>query len=446
MRVRVKSLMVILFFFILLPSIGLAAESSAQSLARQGKIYFLSKDYNKAYDVLYKAFKEDPTDLSTSFYLGRAAFEIGNYEMAIMSFDRVLIMSPDSIRVKLELARCHMRLGAYETAKQYFYDVLASKPPQTVRDNVNLYLAAIASAEKQNFFSGSVSVGMSFDDNVRSAPGNFQYIYPGATGDVTLNLTAPPVKDHFFVTTASLDHIYKFEDSKFAWKTNGIVLKNAYSDTHDLDITYYGITTGPVFQADNYLLEVHGDFHDLTLGYDEYVQPIGTGGSATIVLGSNVLFNASAEIQRKKYSRTTDSVRDATNINITLGPSFIAGANRLSATCTKEYESAKADYWSYTASGVGIRYDRVLPHNFAFFIGFNLKRTNYNGIKTNEVTVRADQERDYAFGASKRLWQGKDKKQGATLQLTYTRTKTKSTMETYRYDKNVFSSVVSYVF
>ena len=381
MRVKVKTLIVILFFFILLPTTALAVELDAQSAIRRGKIYFMSKEYDKAYDALYEAFITDPSDLSASFYLGRAAFEKGDYEMAIMSFDRILMMTPNSIRIKLELARCYMRLGSYETAKQYFYDVLASKPPQTVRDNVNLFLAAIAAAEKQNFFSGMVSVGVSFDDNVRSAPGNFQFIYPGSAGDITLNLSAPPVKDHFFVTTASLNHIYKFEDSKFAWKTNGIVLKNAYDTYHDLDITYYGITTGPVYQTDNYLLEAHGDFHDLTLGYDEYVQPIGVGASSAFILGPNLIFNSSFELQKKSYSRTIDLVKDATNFNITLSPSFIEGDNRFTTIFTKEYEHAKVGYWSYSGLTFGIRYDRVLSDDYAFFTGLNFKSIDYDAIK-----------------------------------------------------------------
>ena len=97
---RGRTAVVLLVFSLLLPGLA-AAESGAQSAARRGKIYFFSKDYDKAYDAFNEAFLADPSNVGVSFYLGRSAFFKGDYEMAIMAFDRVLIMSPDSILMLL---------------------------------------------------------------------------------------------------------------------------------------------------------------------------------------------------------------------------------------------------------------------------------------------------------------------------------------------------------
>ncbi len=443
---RLKGSVLLVALCVLIPFGGNAAELGPQSVAQRGKVYFYAQDYGKAYNVLYVAFKADPADLSVNFYLGRSAFEIGAYESAIMAFDRILIMSPNSIRVKLELARCHMRLGAYEIARQYFYEVLASKPPKIVRDNVDLLLADIATAERHNFFSGMVTVGISADDNVRSAPGNFQFIFPGALGDITLDLSSSAVSDYYWSTTASLNHIYAFDDRKTSWKTSAIVLDNAYNVNHDLDIRYYGVTSGPVYQSEKYLLEVHGALHNMTLGYDDYVQPTGGGASATFIIDQNVIIKSSFELEEKRYSRTSDFVKNATNLNISLSPFFIAGDNRFTTIFIREFENAEAEYWSYERWKFGIRYDRVLPDNYSLFVGLDLKKTKYDAIKPGETVVRYDREQDYTLGVGKILWQSRNKKQNTNLQIGYTHTEVKSSISMYRYRKNFFNLAVIYGF
>lgn len=50
--------------------------------------------------------------------------------------------------------------------------MLATNPPPAVRRNIDIYLAEIEESEKRDFYSGQISMGLDWDDNVYVAPAN----------------------------------------------------------------------------------------------------------------------------------------------------------------------------------------------------------------------------------------------------------------------------------
>ncbi len=355
-------------------------------------------------------------------------------------------MQPDAIRIKLEIARCHLRLGAFETAKQYFRDVLTVNPPDAVRDNIDLYLAAIAATEKRHFFSGSVTYGFSADNNVRSAPGNFLLTFSGFGGIVTLPLTSLPVNDQIQTVTLTANHIYKFEDSPFSWKTSLLSFNSFYNDFKDLNLNYYGLTTGPVYQAGNYQLEAHAVVNNITLGYDEYVQPTGLGASATYIFGQKLIGNAAIGIEKKKYAKISDSWKSATNLKLTLTPIVTLNKNRITGTIEKERENAKLSSWSYDRLKWALRYDRILPKDFTAFGSIDIATTKYDTEASGATVVRSDALKNISLGLSKILWQSENKDLNLSGQLSYTYTDSTSSIDTYDYSKKVYATQLSLSF
>ena len=112
-----------------------------KDLFEQGKKYFNAADYEKAYATFFKAFELDPANLSLNFILGRAAYEMGDYEAAVMAFERILIADPEVVRVKLELAKSYYLLGSFETATTFFEELLDADLPDSVKKNIEAFLA-----------------------------------------------------------------------------------------------------------------------------------------------------------------------------------------------------------------------------------------------------------------------------------------------------------------
>nr|MBF0222317.1 tetratricopeptide repeat protein [Desulfobulbaceae bacterium] len=437
---KIAILLTILFY---VSAPAFAIEFAEISPLEKGKLFFQNKEYEKAYLALHQAFMSDPTDLNVSFFLGRAAFEMGDYENALMAFDRILIMDPNAIRIKLEIARCHMRLNAFQVAKQYFYEVQASNPPKQVRENIEFFLSAIAATEKRHFFTGIFSAGINYDDNVRSAPGDFLLNFSGAAGSISLNVSSEPVNDQIYTNTFAISHIYKFEDKPYSWKTTFTNFNNFYDDYKDLDITYYGISTGPAFQSSNFLFDLHASINNLTLGFDEYVQPSNVGASLTYVHGPQFMLSSSFVLEKKKYSKPSDNSKNATNINFSLSPSYTIGDNRFTFTLMKENENAHLGHWSYDRHKWALRYDRILPKNFTLFASYEDKTTKYGAVKSGDTEGRSDVIDATAIGLTKLVWQSKDKSRNINLQISHTYTDAHSNINTYAYRKNVTATLLS---
>jgi tetratricopeptide (TPR) repeat protein len=429
----------------------------------QGKYYFFQKDYEKAYLSFHQSFMEDPTNLNISFFMGRAAFEHAmisrakgdeetaqrRLESALMAFDRVLIIQPGAVRVKLEMARCHAELGALEIAKQHFYEVLASNPPESVKKNIEFLLAAIASTEKRHFFSGMASLGVSFDDNVRSGP---------PAGTVTLQLPQwpnlgpfladAPVRDQILSTTILANHIYKIPETPYSWKSSATLFNNLYESFKDLDLSMVGVSTGPAYQGERVMLDANVHINNIKLGWDEYVQPFGIGASLTYLLDPHLIISSSFALEKKIYAKSSDDLEDATNFVLNFSPSLILGDNRFTFSLTKEQENAEAAYWCYSKLSWGIRYDRVLPYDFTAFLSYDNKSTDYDEANTalTDTEPRSDKVQQYTGGLSKIFWQSKNKSQNLALQLTHTVTDANSNIERSNYNKKVFASSMSYTF
>ncbi|MGN0861770.1 MAG: tetratricopeptide repeat protein [Stenotrophomonas koreensis] len=121
---------------------------------------------------LFERLLTEPGDTDASFAYAVLSTQLGDYEAAIATYERLLIQHPNTARIQLELAAVYFRLGALVQARQLFEQVLQRPDtPDNVRLRVNGYLAAIAEQRRQQGgFSGRLSVGLRTESNANAAP------------------------------------------------------------------------------------------------------------------------------------------------------------------------------------------------------------------------------------------------------------------------------------
>ncbi|MFZ5762109.1 MAG: surface lipoprotein assembly modifier, partial [Thermodesulfobacteriota bacterium] len=368
------------------------------------------------------------------FYLGRAAFETGRFEEAVMAYDRILIADPEAQRVKLELARAHLQLGSREIAKQYFKEVQATNPPEQVWKNIQQFLDVIAASEKRHFVNGTFTLGHAWDDNARSAPvsdrislGLFEFTLTGQS--------ATPQNDQINTSTLVLNHIYKNDDYPFVWKTAATTYNALYGTLYDLDINYLGLTTGPVFQRENLMWDVQLLASSIDVEHDRYQSSFGATTSCTAMLTQNLLATFGVRVEEK--NNYADPERDATNLLYSAGPVLIEGPNRVSLSFSKEIEIASNEVNSYNRFGWKIRYDRELPYDLALYAGLGYTNTDYDEIHPFFQEWRSDEVKEVVAGLSRVLWKDPAKGQVLIAQLGHTYTDSVSNIDLYTYRKNV---------
>ena len=66
-----------------------------------------------------------PSDLDLAFEYAQLSAQVGDYEGAVSTLERMLIYAPNTPRLQLELGILYYKLGSYEVARTYFAQVVS---------------------------------------------------------------------------------------------------------------------------------------------------------------------------------------------------------------------------------------------------------------------------------------------------------------------------------
>ncbi|MDF1615652.1 porin family protein [Desulfurivibrio dismutans] len=406
-----------------------------------GRQLLAERQYDEAYQLLHSAFRADPGHPEINFMLGRAAFESGRTEEAVMAYERVLLHNPEANRAKLELARSYMRLGSRELARQYFHEVLATNPPEAVWQNIQRFLAAMDAAEKRHFLNGLVTVGVGHDDNVNTFPGNDTVRLNGFQFD----LDGEEKSNWLLNTNLVVNHIYRPRyNSPLNWKTSFTNYNAFHESANDMDLNLFGLSTGPTWRRDRLLLQAAVSFTHVDLGFDRYLGMAGLSAGATWLLSPQWALNGGIELRDRDFYQNDD--RDSTNLLISLGPVFSHGDNRLGLTLGYETDDADVEHHSYDRRRVTLRYDRKLPADFAAFAAMRYQETDYDDDYPLFNKARKDESMFYSLGVSKVFWRSGDSRRSFSGQLSYAYTDAESNIELFEYTKGVANLALTYTF
>jgi len=399
---------------------------------------------DRTYQEYYEFFRKDPGNPDINFNLGKAAFEAGDFEAAVMAFERVLMARPDAVRVKLEIARCYFRLGSLEAAAQYFEEVLAEDPPRQVREHIEKYLNAVRSSRKEHFLSARVSMGMDFDDNVNTAPTSSSIEIIDLLGNVFPVTVDGAQSDQITTAAAHLNYLYKPLDSALCWKFSGLNYNALYRDVNGLDLTLFDVKAGLCIDGGNFLWDVYGLASHIRQDHEEYLRAYGSGTSLSFILSPRIMLSADARYRKKNYHGLND--RDARTISLTLSPAFASDFGRITFSAGYEHEKADEDVNSYFRLNGILGYQVDLPCSIGAYASYWYQGTEYDEAYPLFGKKRSDDVQYFTLGLSRTLWQSSSRGAGVLLNLGYTYTRSDSNIDLYTYTKNVTSVSATFAF
>lgn len=411
-------------------------------VAKEGRAAFQRGDYHSAYQLLQSLVLEHPGDPELDFFYGRSAYEIGDYESAVFAFDRVLIANPNSDRVRLELGRSYFALGEFESARASFEQVLAHQPPANVKSNIELYLQQIDQALKVNRFSGMLSLGLSYDNNVYVSPvdENIRTL----TAVITLTgKNATPREDMISQNILTLNHIYRRHPRRPGWMT-GLLLYNAsYFEEQDLNLNLVGLSTGPIWSHGTWQGRLQGSFNYLTEDDRRYLTTAGLELEEIWRPPTPFSLGLSAGLSRLDYA---ESGRDATQVRLTAKPARSFGKLGISLDLGGEWSEAEDHQYSYLRGLVRLACSTPLSWKTGLTVEGRLQMSDYTGIAPIFGKKREDRLREATVGLNRVLWNAPSAAGQLRAQLTYTYTDTDSNIDLYKYNKQVLSFALSYLF
>ncbi|PHQ65499.1 MAG: hypothetical protein COB99_03670 [Sulfurimonas sp.] len=261
----------IIFFIVLLPLYLFGSEGNVNVDLEYEKAVksYKVKDFKSSYKIFSKIYLSKLSDADFNFYLGRSAFETGNYEVALAAFERVEMLDPTNLGNRLQMARTYFMLKMYEDAELAFKDVLENPNiPQNLKTNIELYLSKVTKVQQKSFTYATVNLDWVFDSNVNYGSLNDEYNIN--TGTLP---SSPERSDRAIQVYADLVNIYDIgAKNGFAVKNRVKLYLKDYQEMDAYDVQFLSYTPSLLYKETKYLGELVLGLEVLNLGKVEYLR------------------------------------------------------------------------------------------------------------------------------------------------------------------------------
>ena len=166
--------------------------------------------YDEAYALASSNLEAWEGDTDFDFVYGIAAIESGYANESVYAFERVANTAERNVtrqRARLELARAHLLTNNLAASETLFNEVLATNPPENVRNNIQAFLALIDERKnnRESSFAFSIAPTYGHDDNVNSATSNGLIDTP-LIGEIELDADGLKTPDNFADLTLNLSY------------------------------------------------------------------------------------------------------------------------------------------------------------------------------------------------------------------------------------------------
>lgn len=411
---------------------------------QEAKDKFESKDYKNSYrafkELFQKDMQKDMSNPEVNFYLGLSSFELGNYEEALSSFERVLIFDENHLRSRLELGRVYLALDMKSEARVEFEKVLSSNPPKEVRENIKKLLKKIEISEKRNFLRGYLSVGFGYDSNVNSSPVEeslSQYMVGEYNLDEDSIEQDGELDDSYHKEMLNLTHIYDFKDRGGYFLDSSLLVYNqGFFSEDDYNILYLNAKSGVGFSKDRYRASIPIEFGKLIYGGDELLYTIGVAPKFSTQINSTLSMQGRLKYQKKKHDSKADSGRDSEVKEMGFGFSKIVFKDRVSANYTFSNESKDSNsddkFVDRDSHNINISYLKKL-YSIDMLLSYIYRKYLYDDLATKKGYNREDNQQNFYISLSKEIYDL------GSVSLGYSYTNSSSNYTPSDYDKSIYS-------
>lgn len=248
-----------------------------------------SDNYNKAFSEMY----EDPTDLSKAFAFAEQALAAGDFEGSVSALERMLLVDPKLVKIRLELGKLYIRLGSYAVARIFLEEVIISEGASDKdQEDAKILLDQTKNALNVIQFNNSVVWGVRVQSNANSAPKDSRIIIFGIPATLDDEFTSKGDYDSYVTLVSNID----IEDA--VWDnvnyTGSLILYgNEYLDKTSLNAKLASVSVGINIKGEifstSFKFNPYSDVSYLRLSDDELLYNYGGG----VNLETNIYKNIS---------------------------------------------------------------------------------------------------------------------------------------------------------
>lgn len=406
--------------------------------------YTLSAFYTACLFTSVSAFAASSMD--EMFANAKSALNTGKYRKAISIYETMLEKSPELTRVKLDLALAYTKTGQHKRSEHLITDVLGTRPPANVRQNIQTVRDANEKGLSMHRFGGAVTAGVRHDSNANSAT---------STGSITFLEQTIPLEDSSreqddvqFFGALTGKHMFRLptpKDFDIHWKTNAMTYGTKQVDLNTLDLQVYRLSGGPNLTLHNIGTTVGGEagITHIRLDNQDYLNVATFSGNMGKHLNDTVHISASGSYENRSFDnsssittyehRTGNAVNANTAVRMTLTKKDIV---TLSGGYRKE--ETKREYLNNNSLSGSLGYVRLLPKGFFTSIKGALRHEDFDSADAL-ISSEIREDREYTGN----ITVGKRFNMDVTVSGSYQYHRNDSNIMNYDYNNNRFSISVS---
>ncbi len=431
--------MIIKLLFALIISVSLANASVSEEYNSAIKDY-KNKNFKSSYKKLKKIYLKYLSNANFNFYLGRSAFETGNYEVALAAFERVEIMDAANIANRLEMARTYFMLKMYEDAELAFKDVLENPNiPKNIKNNIQLSLSRVSKVQQKSFTYAQVKAAIIYDSNINYGS-IADYAYGGSTQAKVNNVSG--TASELFANVTNIYDIGRKND--YMVKNIFTLYHKDYIKSNSYDINYLSYSPSLLFKKTKYTVDLKLGFDLTTLGNKSFLKSFTFQPQLDWRYSNTLKGIYSLKYKLKNFIQSSNDSLDANHFDIGYGlqkilsPRSYMQTNINIATERKiRGANVNVDYNDYV---VNVTYFKQISSKFGVNTFGQIRKRNYKDYSSGFGSTRSDLSTSTNISLDYKM------KSAFRLNLKASYEKTNSNQGRYSYDKYILSAGVTKTF
>ncbi len=383
-----------------------AAPTTLAALIRQARIWLDAGESERAWQALDARVGDYAGDPEFDYLLGLASLDSGRPGRAVLALERVLIVRPDFLQARAELARAYFALREHENARREFEALSASAVPQEVRQVIGRYLDVIGSLARRGEpqFTAWAELEAGYDSNVNFGSASGRWILADGTAVVPLGISRPRDSAVFGAALAA-DWTMPIGGA-WQWTIGGRTAHRRHPSAHTLDQDQFDLNTGFAVRGGCHRIDMLVQAQHLRLGGADFRDAAGLLAQWQCELDRRTRIGVYA--QHFAFDFPDEPARDARRSG--LGLTFartLTGASRpvvvASVSGGRERSRRGFDNLSYDYRSLRGAYSAALGAQWRGFASLSYETRDFDAIEPFFGVVREDRQTDLRIGAERPL-------------------------------------------
>ncbi len=387
-------------------------------------------DYRNACEMLQALYQNFPQDPEINYYYGRAAFEIKDYETAMRAYERVIILDPDAMHARLEMARTCFQMGSFSQAEQLCYGILAETPAPETAETARLFLKRIQDDRNRQHLSMSLSLGTTNDTNINTSPID-ERMSISQLSDLP-GVSDASVSDIYGYADVQLGHDVQLGNTPFKWHTSGRTYQSRYNEDSELDINYFELSSGVKHDASFGEWRLLATGNKLYQNSNPYLEAAGLGAGLLFGLGPRHYLESEFLVKHKNFEASRE--KDALSITAAVENELLFSGFDFKTGLAYESESADIDAHSFSRVTGKFAAGRALPFSLNAFGEYRYEFTEYRDRDEQHERKRTEHNHQLSAGIGADLFSSENT--SLQIGLIYTFMKNYANIPLYEYEKN----------